>query len=350
MPNDPARTVQESAQSMLGRLKLRHLRLVLALSEAGTAAAVAERLHVSPAAVSKSLGEIEDIVGTPLYVRGRRGLVLTEPGREMAAHAKVMLAQFERLAESLHAVRAGSQGELRIAFRTISVQPLLAQAMTDFHRDNPRVEISVIEGGIGEMTEQLIDGSLDMLFAYDDPRLSRPALRTTPVVPAQKVVIVASRDHPLLARRKIAAQALSSERWCIPAAGSRMLHLLHTAFHAFGVAPPASGIRTSDVAATASLMQTGHYLAVFPERIAAQLCEAKVARILRFDLCSHVEPVVVVWNGDVTPRPAAQRFRDLVVERANLGAWQHEDVPVLGARAVAAAGMVDRKPKPSAKP
>lgn len=342
MPNEPSSDARESAQSLLGRLKLRHLRLILALSEVHTAAAVAERFHVSPAAVSKALGEIEDIVGTPLYVRTRRGLVLTEPGREMAAHAMVLLAQFERLAESLHAVRAGSQGELRIAFRTMSVQPLLAQAMTDFHHDNPRVEISVIEGGIGEMTEQLIDGSLDLLFAYDDPRLSRPALRTTPVVPAQKVVVVASHDHPLLARRKLTAQALASERWCIPVTGSRMLHLLHTAFHAFGVAPPASGIRTSDVAATASLMQTGHYLAVFPERIAAQLCEAKVGRLLRFDLSSHVEPVVAAWNGEVTPRPAAQRFRELVVNRANLGGWPREEAPLLGARAVAAVGMMNR--------
>ena len=329
------------AHTLLGRLKLRHLRIMLALSEMPTAAAVAARFHVSPAAVSKTLAEIEDIVGMPLFERSRRGLHLTEPGREMAAHAAVLLAQLERLAESLQAVRAGSQGALRIAFRTMSVQPFLARAMSDFYRDHPRVEISVIEGGIGELADQLVDGSLDLLFAYDDPRLSLPALRTAPVVPAQKVVIVASLDHPLLTRRKLAARELSGQQWCIPVAGSRMLHLLHTAFHTLGAPAPSLGIRTSDVAATASLLQAGHFLAVFPERIAAQLTLAKVARVLRFELGSRVEPVVAVWNDELTPRTPARLFRELVMRRAGETVMA-EPVPLLAARAVAAAGVRKR--------
>ncbi|WP_011301619.1 LysR family transcriptional regulator [Cupriavidus necator] len=338
----PTADTLESASFPLSRLKLRHLRIIVALGEMQTAASVAARIHVSPAAVSKTLAEIEDIVGMPLFVRGRRGLELTEAGRELATHGQVLLTQLGRLADSMQAVRAGNQGELRVAFRTMSVQPFLAQAMSDFYRDNPRVEISVIEGGIGELTEQLLQGSLDLLFAYDDPRLSRPALRSTPVVPAQKVVIVASPDHPLLARRKFTAQALSEQQWCIPAAGSRMLHLLHTAFHALGAPAPSQGIRTSDVAATASLMQTGHYLSVFPERIAAQLASAKVARVLRFELDSRVEPVVAVWNGQITPRTAAHRFRDFVLQRATQDALGDAE-PLLAARAVAAAGLAPRR-------
>lgn len=333
-----AMTSADPAHTLLSRLKLRHLRIILALSEMQTAAAVAARFHVSPAAVSKTLAEIEDIVGMPLFERGRRGLRLTESGQEMAAHAGVLLAQLERLAESLHAVRTGSKGQLRIAFRTMSVQPFLAQAMSDFYRDHPRVEISVIEGGIADLTEQLVDGSLDLLFAYDDPRLSLRTLRTAPVVAAQKVVIVCSPDHPLLARRKITAQELSIQQWCIPATGSRMLHLLHTAFHALGAAPPEGGIRTSDVAATASLLQAGHFLAVFPERIAAQLTLAKVAKVLRFELESHVEPVVAVWNSELTPRTPARLFRDFVMRRAGESAV-NAPVPLLAARAVAAAGI-----------
>jgi DNA-binding transcriptional LysR family regulator len=329
------------AHTLLGRLKLRHLRIILALRELHSAAAVATRFHVSPAAVSKTLAEIEDIVGMPLLERHGRGLRLTEPGQEMAAHAAVLLAQLERLAESLHAVRAGSKGALRIAFRTMSVLPFLTRAMSDFHRDHPQVEISVVEGGIGELTEQLVDGSLDLLFAYDDPRLARPALHTTPVVAAQKVVIVASLDHPLLGRRKLAARELSMQQWCIPAAGSRMLHLLHTAFHTLGAAPPSQGIRTSDVAATASLLQAGHFLAVVPERIAAQLTLAKVARILRFELDRHVEPVVAVWNGELTPRTPARLFREFVMRRAAETSGG-EAAPLLAARAVAAAGVRKR--------
>lgn len=321
-------------QNLLGRLKLRHFRVLRALDELKSAVAVAAHLHVSPAAVSKTLAEIEDIVGLPLFERVQRGLRPTESGRDLIAHAGVLMAQMDRLTESILAAREGSKGDLRIATRTMSVQPLLAETISAFYTAHPRVRISVIEGGIGELVEQLAVGALDLLFAYDDPRLGRPELTALPVVGAQEVVVIASLGHPLLGRRKLTATQLAEQEWCIPADGSRMLHLLHAAFRAHGAAPPMRGIRTSDVAATASLMQAGHFLAVFPHRIAAQLEIAKVARILPFRLASEVEPVVMVWNDVLTPRPHVSLFRDAIARRAGQSKLLGEPAPLLAARAI----------------
>ncbi|QEK93983.1 LysR family transcriptional regulator [Achromobacter insolitus] len=336
MPDPHSPSGQESAHLILSRLKLRHLRIIGALGEVQTAAAVARRFHVSPAAISKSLAEIEAIVGAPLWEgRGRRGLALTDLGREMANHATVLLVQLERLAESMSAIQKGGKGELRLASRTLSVHPLLCHALATFNTDRPGVTVRMVEGGIVELIEQLVDGSLDILFTYADPRLDLASLSTVRILPAQKVVVIASRDHPLLARRRITADMLARQRWCIPNAGSRIFHLLQTALHHLGVALPSEGVHTSDVSVTASLLQAGDYLAVFPEGIAEQLCTAKVARRVRFDLGGQVEPVVAVWNKQVTARPAAQLFRQLVVDCANSGS-EYLKAPLLGARAVTA--------------
>ncbi|MGH8856611.1 MAG: LysR family transcriptional regulator [Polaromonas sp.] len=302
--------------ALLSRLKFRHLRAILALDELQSAAKVAARFHISPAAVSKTLAEIEDIVGMALFERGRRGMRPTDIGQEMIEGAALVTAHLVRLAESLHAVREGTRGQLSIAFRTNSVQPLLAQAICSFHEANPGVDISVIEGAIGDLANQVAEGQLDLLFAYEDPRLEGNDLMSAPVVAGQKVVVVASMTHPLLRHKRVTAKNLAEQQWCIPAHGSRMLHHLHTAFRALNTPVPERGIRTSDVAMTVNLLQTAHFLTVFPERIAAQLVAAKVARVLPFTLASRVEPVVVVWNGALKSREPACAFRNFIVRRA----------------------------------
>ena len=294
MPTD-ALSAALPVSPLFTRLKLRHLRVILALNEFQSAAEVASRFHISPAAVSKTLAETEDIVGMELFERGRRGM---------------------RPTESINAVREGARGRLAIAFRTNSVQPLLVKAICAFHEAKPDIDVSVVEGAIDDLVNQLLAGDLDLLFAYEDPRLEKPDLLSTPVVAAQKVLVVASMTHPLLGRKRVTPKMLADQQWCIPAQGSRMLHVLNTAFRALNTPAPDKGIRTSDPSMTVSLLQSAHFLAVFPERIATQLVQAKVARVLPFTLATRVEPVVRVWNSTLKQRQPAFAFRDFILPHA----------------------------------
>lgn len=300
-------------QSLLARLKFRHLRVIQALGELHTAARVAEHFHVSPAAISKTLAEVEDIVGVPLFERGHRGMRPTEIGREMLDSAALVMGQLGRMAESLHAMREGTRGQISMAFRTTSVHALVAQAICAFREIHPNVDVSLVEGGILELIDQLDEGNLDLLFAYDDPRFERTALRSAPMILEQPLLVVASVAHPLLRRKRITAQALCEQQWCLPVHGARLLHHLHAAFRALGVPPPEHGVRVSDVSMTTRLMQAGHFLAVFPQRIALQLEAERRVRVLPFKLDRQVEPVVAVWNGTLAPRAAAKAFRDYIL-------------------------------------
>lgn len=300
-------------QALLARLKFRHLRVIQALGELQTAARVAVHFHVSPAAVSKTLAEVEELLGVPLFERGRRGMRPTAIGSEMIEGAALVLGQLGRMAESLHAMREGTRGQLRVAFRTTSVQQRVAHAICAFQARHAQVDVTVVDGGVVELIEQLEEGELDLLFAYDDPRFERPALRSAPMIAAQALLVVASREHPLLRRKRITAQDLSAQPWCLPVQGSRLQHHLTAAFRAMDAAPPAQGVRVSDVAMTVQLLQAAHFLAVYPEQIARQLAAEGLVRVLAFDLVRQVEPVVAVWNGALAPRAAAAAFRELVL-------------------------------------
>ena len=306
----------DSANALTARLKLRHLRLVLALSEYKISAKVAQQLHISPAAVSKTLAEIEEIIGVKLFDRGRRGMLPNEVGREVIQVATLVCGQLARMSEYVQAARQGKRGRLTIAFRTLSVQPFLAQTVCAFHEIHPLVDISVIEGAVGDLIAQLVNGELDILFAYEDPRFDLPELISTPVVGAQNVVVIASLAHPLLRQKKITAKDLVDQQWCLPAFGTRHLHHLDTAFQMHDLPSPSRGIRTSDIAMTISLLQNANFLAVLPMRIAAQLVSSNVARLLPFSPGTHVEPVVALRNGALKPRSAAKTFLEFCMRRA----------------------------------
>jgi len=309
-------TSTTSARSLFARLKLRHLRLVLALGEHRSAAKVAAHLHVSPAAVSKTLADIEEIVGLALFQRGRHGMQPTEGGLEVLQSAALIDAQLQRLAEGIEGARCGTRGHVTLSFRTLSVQPFLAQTVCAFHEAYPMVEISVIEGAVHDMIEQLVSGELDLLFAYEDPRFERPELASTPVVGGQKVVVVASRSHPLLRATRITVRDLVDHPWCLPALGSRLQHHLDTSFELRNSPSPRHGIRTSDTAMITHLLLTANFLAILPVRIASQMVAGNIARVLPFSLGSRVEPVVVLWNQVLQQRSSAKAFLDFTVRRS----------------------------------
>lgn len=312
--------------ALLSRLKLRHLRVVLALSELGSATKVATQFHVSPAAVSKTLAEVEEIVGMELFERGRRGMHPTEVGREVIQGATLVSAQLLRMAEFVQAAREGTRGRITIAYRTMSVQPFLAQAVCAFHEENPLVSISVVEGAIGDLIDQLAEGELDLLFAYEDPRFERRELLSTPVVDGQGVVVVASRAHPLLSQKKMTAKDLAEQQWCLPAHGSRLQHHLDASFKASNMPLPSRGVRTSDIAMTINLLLSANFLAILPVGIASQLVAANVAKVVPFSLASRVEPVVAVWNGVLKPRTSAKSFLEFIVHRATEAAILTSDL------------------------
>src|ERR1700760_3601620 len=82
-------------------LELRHLRYFVAVAEAGSLKLAAEtKLHTTQPSLSRQIRDLENEVGTPLLVRGTKGVELTMAGRVFLDHARVMLSQAEAALQS----------------------------------------------------------------------------------------------------------------------------------------------------------------------------------------------------------------------------------------------------------
>src|SRR6266478_3782067 len=97
-------------------MELRHLRYFVAVAEELNVRQAANRLHLSQPPLSRQIHDLEDEVGTKLFVRSKSGMRLTEAGRTFLTEARLILAQSQRAIQLAQAASRGEAGHLDIAY------------------------------------------------------------------------------------------------------------------------------------------------------------------------------------------------------------------------------------------
>lgn len=172
------------------RIKFRHLEAFSAIARAGSLKLAADQVHLTQPAISKTLKELEDILGVTLMQRGRAGVVLTQQGTVFLHFAEQSTAA---LRHGLRSVRSGSTAGtlLRIGGLPSVASDLLPRAVLAFAQDNPDTLIELHEGTHDDLTSRLRSGGLDLVVG----RLGRPQTMQGLVfrqLYSEEVVVVAS--------------------------------------------------------------------------------------------------------------------------------------------------------------
>src|SRR5687768_11159546 len=95
-------------------LDSRHLRLVAEVARTESVTRAADRLNVTQSAVSHSLRELEDRLGTPIFIRSGRRMLPTPAGRLIADAADQVLQSIGRLEARVEQLARHTAGELRV--------------------------------------------------------------------------------------------------------------------------------------------------------------------------------------------------------------------------------------------
>lgn len=138
----------------------------VAVARAGGVTAAADRLGISPPAVSKAIKTLEARLGSTLFVRKPRGVVLTEPGRALFAAAEHAVANLERglVASGLDPLHTTA----RVAFMGTLDRLLTAPMAGAFREQQPGLRLSVSNAASpGRALADLEDGSLDVVYAVN---------------------------------------------------------------------------------------------------------------------------------------------------------------------------------------
>jgi len=304
-------------------MEIRQLKAFVAIAEAGTFTAAAQRTNYTQAALSMQIKQLEKEVGLPLFVRMPRTVVLTEAGEHLLERARLILREHDSALSELSELAGAERGRLRLgsASGMVSAEALPA-ILKRLHKGHPRAEVSVTSGTSEELVGKIHAGELDMAFV-SLPVQARSI--ETELLSKDQLVAVASPRHPLAGQRVVSAFALAGEKLILGERGGNTRRLIDEFFAEAGLKPKVA-MELSRQAAIKNMVMSDMGVGIVPLSTARE--DVERGRLVRW----WIEGVRINWELGVARlsggylSPVCQSFLGLCREHF-AGSANGDDAP-----------------------
>ncbi|HEY0727712.1 MAG TPA: LysR family transcriptional regulator [Pyrinomonadaceae bacterium] len=214
-------------------MEIRQLRAFVAIAETGTFTAGALRVHVTQAAISMQIRQLESEIGARVFVRAPRHVILTEAGEQLLRRARHILREHDAALDEIAELAGAERGRLRIGSASAMVlTEQLPAILKELRKQHPAAEISVTSGTSEVLVDQILAGEVDIAF------VSLPVdVRgiKTERLSEDQLVAIASPRHRLAKQRTIDAYTLAGERLILGERGGNTRRLIDQFFAQAGV-------------------------------------------------------------------------------------------------------------------
>jgi DNA-binding transcriptional LysR family regulator len=277
------------------KLKLRHLEVLLVLCELRSITAAAQELHMTQPAVSHWLADLEEVVGQPLFVRGRQ-LTLTPVGEVLRHHAERMLGDVFRVDSEVQAVRSGLAGRVHVGSIISAAQSLIPQAITRTQKQFPKLRVHVTEATFEMLLERLRKRELDVVIGPLDLRAHKSGFASELLI-EDTVAVVVSPGHAIARKRKPSWQDAAALPWIMPTVGTLMRQRLESAFHQAGVPVPQARIETASLVMIQMLLGHGEYISVLAGSVAPLYCGLHLMDAVKLSPSVGFGDIGMLWDS-----------------------------------------------------
>ena len=183
--------------------------MVAAIAASGSVTQAALELHLTQSAVSHQLRGIEERLGTRLFLRLGKRMVVTTAGERVLAAARRVLDDIEATEADVRRLGAGDGGVLRVCAQCNTGYHWLPPLIDVFRRRHPGIDVFLAVESTGQPVEALLEGKLDLAIVTESVR--HPHVRVRPLFEDEHAAIVAA-DHPWAKRAFVRAEDLAAER------------------------------------------------------------------------------------------------------------------------------------------
>ncbi len=279
----------------------------LAAAEAQSFSAAAERLFLSPSAVSKHIAALEEELGAALFVRNKSGVRLTEAGRLCVPYMQRITELYRRMAHEL-----GETGRAdRLSLCSIPLQAAmgLPRLVGAFRAANPGLSLQLEERHGLHIAQAVLSGEFELAFSADRylplERLEYLELG------GDSIVAVLPEGHPLANQETIALAGLRDDPFLLlpPATGTYGAYLELCSAAGF---QPVVRLHTEREENLLQFVSQGMGVTLLPGRLARSVpvkgvCLAALEGDPRWRM-------LLIWARGRSLSPAAIKFRDFAVQ------------------------------------
>ena len=247
----------------------RQLQLFLAAAERLNLSHAAEAMNMTQPGLSKSMHRLQSELGTKLYHRRGRGIELTESGRALWRHVKLIETQLADARSEVIGIAGGKLGHARIGAGPSWLSRHLPDSISRVMAQNPNVRFTVDTGFPDRLIGRLRLGELDVVVgALPDNRVD-PDLRFMRLT-SDVIRVVARKDHPLGRKRDRTLADYAAERWILPGRQELVRQRLVRTFHNAGLSDPVIAVETDSLSLKLATLRTTDCLGLTTTQILSQ--------------------------------------------------------------------------------
>src|SRR5215471_995656 len=214
-------------------MDIRQIKAFVAIAETGTFTAGAQRVHVTQAAISMQIRQLENEVGARVFVRAPRHVILTEAGEHLLQRARQILREHDAALDEIAELAGAERGRLRIGSASAMIlTDQLPKILKELRKQHPAADIAVASGTSESLVDQILAGELDLAF------VSLPVEARgiqTERLSEDQLVAIASPKHRLAKQRTVSAYTLAGEKLILGERGGNTRRLIDQFFAQAGV-------------------------------------------------------------------------------------------------------------------
>lgn len=278
------------------RLKLRQLRAIDAITTHMSLLKGSQALGISQPSLTKSLKELEEILGVRLFERHARGVTPTLFSEAVSQTARRILAELGRLDEELDRLSSHSSGTIALGALPAAASGLLPGALARLKHAHPDIQVRLVQGRTEELLPSLAAGDLDLIVG----RLYEP---TTPdgfvreVLYEEPISVLARADHPIFSRSDIALEDLASFDLVLPTVSQRVGQEIEH-FLATLSLPPSASLRSSSIGFIREMLHSTDYITITPRLMMAGDLLRGTIRVVPLPISTPGRPAGLIYRRD----------------------------------------------------
>lgn len=189
-------------------INLELYRIFYVVAETGNITKASEILNISQPAVTKQIKNLENQLGTPLFIRTKRGVILNECGQKIFLNVKQALTLLEETDSMIKEYTNFNSGTIKIGTSTTLIRKYLLKYIELFHNEYPNIIVDIYTYPTKELINKFKNGTIDLIigkFPHNlDKELNYIELGKT------KYIFVASKKYFNFKNLKLKAKDLEN--------------------------------------------------------------------------------------------------------------------------------------------
>ena len=204
-------------------MELRQLKYFIRVADCLNFSEAAKESCISQSTLSQQIKQLEQELGSELFLRNSRTVALTEAGMELLPYARTTIKDADACIERIRDLKDILTGTMNIGV-TYSFSPILTETIFSFIKKYPKVKLNIFYKPMSELMDMLRDRKVDFVLAFK-PSAPMEGIESHILFQNYLAAIVSS-THSLASEKKVSLEQIAQHGIALPSKGLQARNML----------------------------------------------------------------------------------------------------------------------------